>query len=978
MQPKDPILRDKLRSPFKAIQGNFDHLMGMVRALGKAHNALDDVVEEVVDRLNEDEQTIGEHAHTGDDDSVAISHSDLSGVTANQHHNQAHTVLSTDHSDTLSSDTPASGDVLTWDGSQWIADPADPETAGRSPKRGSRPPAMYDDGHEHDVVWMPPKGDKGDTGATGAAGADGGVGSAGRDGLMVPWPGDDGAEGFFMPGGAAAAGVSGDPTMGGDIDGTASDARVYGVTKAITVSIGADTNDWAPTGLATANFILVDNSDTPTPHTISGIDATGVTDGRWLWVYHNGSGSALDIFLSIDDPASLAANRIAWQGGGDLKLFPGQGVLLRYDSSLTRWIPQLAGGPVNGLGLAANSHGGGSEDLHGLRYIQWGAGLVDVDAVSTEGVLNLGVSLGIFDDGGAVATGQDVYKLDFGTGLAVTDNADGSVTVDASGGAGAGGVPGFPGADPEDPFFFPPERRDVATQTKSLWLPVGEGAVDSTGGAALTQQGTLPDRREFHLWADGVADNGSMFNFAVPSDWNSGALTAKVYAEATTGFNGTTDAWVVKVDYLYAGDNDNSSGAGTSASTTITPAADTALDLVISPALDIGTPTAAGQYLRLYIERRGSVAADTYTGNLRVFGILVEYTATTPPGPRGATGPAGAAGASTLDALSDVAITGVAKDDHLVYDGSNFVNTPVLRGLYGDGSDGALTFSVGGPTTGGATRVGTTYTMTRDIFATSLTVDSTIIIETSNFRIFVSGTLTNNGTIQSNGGDASGATAGAATGRGTYCGPSSAGGAGLANGTTTVAGNAGAAGGGSGTHYSPGKTLGSGSAGGAGGNSNGGAGGSNASGATGFPTPRDAIYLMSTWHQSSSTATGSGSLIIPFGATGGGGGGRTTGGTATVSGAGGGGAGIVFIAARIIVNSSGTIQANGGAGSAATGGTCSTGGGGGGGGGTVILIYDYLTAGTEQALGGTKGASINGAAAAANGTDGVVIKVSLI
>lgn len=507
------------------------------------------------------------------------------------------------------------------------------------------------------------------------------------------------------------------------------------------------------------------------------------------------------------------------------------------------------------------------------------------------------------------------------------------------------------------------------TATKQRWYEVGEGAVDSTGGAALTQQGTLPDRREFHLWADGVADNGSMFNIAVPDDWDSGALTVKVYAEGTTAFNGTTDAWVCKTDYLYASDNDSANAAGTSTSTTITPAANSGNDLLISQALSIGTPGAAGQYVRLYIERRGNVAADTYTGNLRVFGVMLEYTATT------VTSTAPSAG--SMDGLTDAVITSAAADDQLVYDGSNWVNTQ-LTGLFGDGSDGALTFTAAGPTTGGATRSGLTYTMTRDIFATSLTVDSTVIIDTSNYRIFVQDTLTNNGTIRANGTDASGTTNGSGATRGSFAGPSSAGGAGLASGTTTLSGNAGVTGGSSSGTYSPGKALGSGSNGGAGGNANGGSGGTNASATAFVATPQDYVSIVrGAWYTAPSTATGNPSFLAPHGATGGGGGGRTTGGTATASGAGGGGGGVVLVVARIIDNSSGVISANGGNGSNATGGTCSAGGGGGGGGGTVFMVYNKLTAGTETASGGTKGSGLNGAAAAADGNAGVVIKLAM-
>src|SRR3990167_672030 len=58
--------------------------------------------------------------------------------------------------------------------------------------------------------------------------------------------------------------------------------------------------------------------------------------------------------------------------------------------------------------------------------------------------------------------------------------------------------------------------------------------------------------------------------------------------------------------------------------------------------------------------------------------------------------------------------------------------------LYGDGSDGATTFTAG-------------ITLTKDRFFTNATINSGDTVNTGNFRIFCTGVLTNNGTIRSNG-----------------------------------------------------------------------------------------------------------------------------------------------------------------------------------------------------------------------------------
>jgi len=70
--------------------------------------------------------------------------------------------------------------------------------------------------------------------------------------------------------------------------------------------------------------------------------------------------------------------------------------------------------------------------------------------------------------------------------------------------------------------------------------------------------------------------------------------------------------------------------------------------------------------------------------------------------------------------------------------------------IWGDGSDGAVVIS-------------SNTTLTRDMYYSDLTVNSTFTLNTGGYRIFVSGTLTNNGTIANNGGNASGPTGGTNT-----------------------------------------------------------------------------------------------------------------------------------------------------------------------------------------------------------------------
>ena len=239
----------------------------------------------------------------------------------------------------------------------------------------------------------------------------------------------------------------------------------------------------------------------------------------------------------------------------------------------------------------------------------------------------------------------------------------------------------------------------------------------------------------------------------------------------------------------------------------------------------------------------------------------------------------------------------------------------------GDGSDGDVTVSVD-------------TTLARDTFYDNLTVNNGITLNTAGYRIYVRGTLANNGTIQNNGGNG---------------GSGVTGGAGGAGATQNNLGGGAAGGiGNEGVGTSIGYSLGG----------SGGAGGGFAGGAGGTATPPTAvqfntkIYAYMALMRTTSTVN-----VLVFGGAGGGGGRCDEGAGGGTGGGGGGGGGTVWIAAGTLVNN-GTIRANGGAGGIGEDQALNPGGGGGGGGGgVVVLIYFAKTAaGTIQAQGGSGGA----------------------
>jgi len=366
-------------------------------------------------------------------------------------------------------------------------------------------------------------------------------------------------------------------------------------------------------------------------------------------------------------------------------------------------------------------------------------------------------------------------------------------------------------------------------------------------------------------------------------------------------------------------------------------------------------------------------------------------------------------------------------------DGTGAYSTPSAGGITGgfawggDGSDGSQTFD-GSTTILGLVPSGSAYTLTRDIFCSSITVNNGVTIKTNNFAIYCTGTLTNNGTIQNDGANGSaGSNASSSVGAGGGGGTAAAGvltGGHYGRFLQSLGGTNGGSGAtGAGAQAAVGNTANgsangpvasgvngsSGGAGGKGGDGTSGAGGAARSGPAGGTygfgvLANKALGAELGAYRSSTTFVvytypNAGNGGAP-GGSGGGGDGTNSGGGGGGGGGEGGGAGWLSIFAKsITVGATGKISANGGNGGNGGNGFTptlgNTGGGGGGAGGSggqggvVCLVYQSLSnSGTIQATGGTHGSGgsagsphgtgTNNAAAGANGPDGpagVVIQI---
>lgn len=328
--------------------------------------------------------------------------------------------------------------------------------------------------------------------------------------------------------------------------------------------------------------------------------------------------------------------------------------------------------------------------------------------------------------------------------------------------------------------------------------------------------------------------------------------------------------------------------------------------------------------------------------------------------------------------------------------------------IFGDGSDGAVEFD-GTTVILGLTPSSSIYTLTRDIYLSGgSSIASGVTIKTAGFRIFCTGALTVDGTIQNNGnvgGDGGDAVADAAGAAGTVASTLSAGSC-----PAPVASVAGVAGGAGGTGVGPNGTAGvngtattasigavSGvtpAASGAGGDSGATAGGSaGAAGTDGTVTALAATvtgyrsYPFGFFFTSISNAgsiaiiKGNGTPASPGAAGAGAGDATNKGGGGGGSGANGGNGGYLALAIFDLAGSGviRTLGGDGGAGGAGGDGVAGNAGGGGGGaggcggtGGFLFLITRKLGdwSGTLSVAGGSGGDLGVGGAGQGTGDDG--------
>lgn len=315
--------------------------------------------------------------------------------------------------------------------------------------------------------------------------------------------------------------------------------------------------------------------------------------------------------------------------------------------------------------------------------------------------------------------------------------------------------------------------------------------------------------------------------------------------------------------------------------------------------------------------------------------------------------------------------SGTADNSTVLY-GDGVWRTPATTYKFGDGSDGAVTLDGSTDYNSFSSRSGSVYTLTRDLYATNLTLNSGVTLNPAGFTYYVSGTMSGSGKIQwngNNGSNASGASGGA-------------GGTAVSSGKfANLAGGSGAnANQGSGSSGTAGtsSTSSIGVSGVAGGSPNGGSSGGAAGtvskvlkvGTMAFPT----LYGLDI------SLTGTTAAWRSSAGGGGGGSGNGYSGNSANGGAGGGGGASGGINHGVVNVWAGTftielIGGNGGNGSnhdtTFTGSAYGGSGGSGGSGGVSVMIYGTKTwTGSYTLTGGTGGSAGGGTGPGGNGNAG--------
>lgn len=332
----------------RAIQGNFDHMMGVIKALAKNYNILVDDVRALSERVDSGAADGADGAPGAPGATGATGAAGAAGATGPAGTSGLPGFPGVDGEDGASFPVPGPAGAAGAAGA--TGDPGATGSAGPAGVPGFR----GEDGEDGFSVVGPTgatgsqgaQGDPGATGATGQTGVPGFRGDDGDDGFSVVGPtGAAGAQG--TTGDTGATGATGAPGLGwqgddGDTgvgfvgrDGATGATGATGPSEPWLIptdeTITTDTNitDYA-LGSTTTRLIW----DGTVATSFNGI--TGGADGRVLFITNNDSALTLTIKTNSATEGT-ASRRFICPGDADFPLGPRESCVVVYDDTSNRW-----------------------------------------------------------------------------------------------------------------------------------------------------------------------------------------------------------------------------------------------------------------------------------------------------------------------------------------------------------------------------------------------------------------------------------------------------------------------------------------------------------------------------------------------------------------------------------------------------------------------------------------------------------------
>jgi hypothetical protein len=183
-------------------------------------------------------------------------------------------------------------------------------------------------------------------------------------------------------------------------------------------TLSADQNNWAPTGLATCSLILITPSGAS--RTITGISATGLTEGQRFSIYNDGGSGSYNIVLAHASASSSSGNRFGCPDATNLTIPDHGGVEVVYLPSLSSANPfrVTAVGAGSGSGVSDGDKGDITVSGSGATWT------IDNDAVTYAKMQNVSATSRLL--GRKTAGSGDVEEIAEADLAAFVPSGDGS------------------------------------------------------------------------------------------------------------------------------------------------------------------------------------------------------------------------------------------------------------------------------------------------------------------------------------------------------------------------------------------------------------------------------------------------------------------------------------------------------------------------------------------------------------------------